>query len=64
MIGCIRAKKTAVEVLTERRCRTPVTAMPRIDSRFALDASVSRLPEVSACGAAMIGLGNDAYIAE
>jgi hypothetical protein len=42
--------------LTASKLRTPVTAIPKIDSRFVVDPSESALLEFVICGVPIIGL--------
>lgn len=43
-------------LLTESKLRTPVTAIPKIDSRLTFNASESRLPALTSCDVGIIGL--------
>ena len=52
----IKLKISLEEFLTASKFRTPVTAIPKMDSRFALDPSESILLDVTICVVGIIGL--------
>lgn len=52
----IRLKISLEEFLTASKFRTPVTAIPKIDPRFAFDLSESILLDATICVVGIIGL--------